>query len=199
MRTATLVEPRVTLLLSLNRTKIRFIVGSKDTLPLPWTNIPNVGVAFALIVVVTLVPVAEMHRLVTGSVWQREMFIGKDVFPVSADAVILPLVPTFIVATAKAPVPLVPGIFAMPSLADVADSATMSGTGISEAEKSNVLRPVIIETTFVLAQTNPNSRSLGATAAVGVNAKTKLCAMPEAMFTGVLGLPMTALVVGLVA
>ena len=52
--TATLVEPRVTPPASLNRTKIRFVAGLKATLPLPATNIPNVGVALELIVVVTL-------------------------------------------------------------------------------------------------------------------------------------------------
>ena len=35
VRTATLVEPRVTLPPSLNRTKIRFIAGSNGTLPVP--------------------------------------------------------------------------------------------------------------------------------------------------------------------
>ena len=49
--TATLVEPRVILLLSLKRTKIRLAAGSKDTLPPPWTKIPKVGVALALLCV----------------------------------------------------------------------------------------------------------------------------------------------------
>ena len=61
VRTATLVEPRVTSPPSLNRTKIRFAAGSKGTLPLPWTKIPKVGVALALICVVTLAPIAEMQ------------------------------------------------------------------------------------------------------------------------------------------
>ena len=56
----------------------------------------------------------------------------------------LPLAPTFTVATAKAPVPFVPGIFTMPSLVVVAANATMSGTGVAEAESSNVFSPVLI-------------------------------------------------------
>jgi hypothetical protein len=65
---ATLVEPRVTPPPSLKRTKIRFAAGSKGTLPLPWTKIPKVGVALALIVVVTVLSIAEMHCPVAGSV-----------------------------------------------------------------------------------------------------------------------------------
>ena len=68
VRTATLVEPRVTLPLSLKRTNIRFAAGSNGTLPLPWTKIPNVGVALALICVVAVGPMAEMHCPVAGSV-----------------------------------------------------------------------------------------------------------------------------------
>src|SRR4029450_3187986 len=52
--TATLVEPRVTAPESLNRTKILLAAGSNETLPLPCTKIPNVGVAPAAIVVVQL-------------------------------------------------------------------------------------------------------------------------------------------------
>jgi hypothetical protein len=59
--TATLVEPRVTPPLSLNRTKIRFVAGSNGTAPLPCTKIAKVGVSLALIVVVTLGLIAEMH------------------------------------------------------------------------------------------------------------------------------------------
>ena len=66
--TATLVEPRVTAPKSLNRTKILFAAGSKGTLPLPWTKSPNVGVALALIVVVTVLSIAETHWPVAGSV-----------------------------------------------------------------------------------------------------------------------------------
>ena len=52
VRTATLVEPRVTLPESLKRTKIRFVAGLNGTLPVFCTKIPNVGVAPAVIVVV---------------------------------------------------------------------------------------------------------------------------------------------------
>ena len=68
VRSATLVEPRVTLPASLNRTKIRLVAGSNGTLPAPWTKIPKVGVALALICVVTLGPIAEMHSPLAGFV-----------------------------------------------------------------------------------------------------------------------------------
>jgi hypothetical protein len=58
--TATLVEPRVTPPL-LKRTKIRLAAGSNGRLPLPCAKIAKVGVALALICVVTLEPMAEMH------------------------------------------------------------------------------------------------------------------------------------------
>ena len=68
VRTATLVDPRVTSPLSLKRTKIRFAAGSNGTVPLPWTKIPNVGVALAFIMVVTLMPIPETHCPLAGSV-----------------------------------------------------------------------------------------------------------------------------------
>ena len=64
-----------------------------------------------------------------GLVSQRLTVSGKLVAPVSADAVIAPVAPTFTVAAAKAPVPFVPGMFTMPSLVGVAANATTSGTG----------------------------------------------------------------------
>ena len=72
------------------------------------------------------------------------MFTGKAALPVSADAVMLPLTPTFTVATAKAPVPVAPGIFTMPSLVSVAAKATMSGTGVADAENKSVFRPTMM-------------------------------------------------------
>ena len=152
----------------------------------------------ALIVVATLGPIAEMQVPVAGFVSHRKMLIGNAAAPVSAEAVIAAVAPTFTVATEKAPVPFVPGIFTMPSLVVVAAKATMSGTGVADAESSNVFSPGLIAARLALVQTNPNSISVGAIGALGVKAKTKLCGAPSAIFTGVFGLPMTALVAGLV-
>ena len=66
--TATLVEPRVTPPPSLKRTKILLLTGSNCTSPLPCTKIPKVGVALALICVVTLGPIPDMHCPLAGSV-----------------------------------------------------------------------------------------------------------------------------------
>src|SRR5262245_28712376 len=85
-----------------------------------------------------------MHCPVAGLVWHREILTGTNTFPVSADAVIFPLSPTFIVATAKAPTPFVPEMFAIPSFLGVATKATMSGTGAAEAESRSVLSPVLM-------------------------------------------------------
>ena len=73
-----------------------------------------------------------------------ERFSGKLTPLVSTEAVMLSLAPTFTVATANNPVPVVPGIFTMPSFVGVATNATMSATGVADAENSNVLIPVRI-------------------------------------------------------
>jgi hypothetical protein len=52
--TATLVSPRTVLVLSLNVTKMRLLVGSNGTELLAETKIPKVGVALELIVVATV-------------------------------------------------------------------------------------------------------------------------------------------------
>ena len=72
------------------------------------------------------------------------MFTGNDALPVSADAVIVPVAPTFTVATAKAPVLLVPRILTMPSLLRVAAQATMSETGVADAESRSVFSPTLM-------------------------------------------------------
>src|SRR3989304_4186651 len=53
------------------RTRMRFVAGSKGMGPVPITKTPKVGVALALICVVTLGPMAEMHWPVAGFVSQR--------------------------------------------------------------------------------------------------------------------------------
>ena len=189
--TATLVEPRVTLPPSLNRTKIRFAAGSKGTLPLPCTKIPKVGVALALICVITLGPIAEIHAPVPGFVSHSKRFTGNVAAPVSAEAVIVAVAPTFTVATEKAPVPLVPGMVTMPSLVVVAARATMSAIGVAEAESSKVFSPTLIGAGSLFAQLKLNCTSVGGKGAVGVKANTKLCAAPAAMFAGASGNPMT--------
>ena len=68
VRTAALVAPLVTPAESLNRAKIRFVAGLNATLPLPWTKIPNVGVALALIVVVTELVGGDKQAPVAGFV-----------------------------------------------------------------------------------------------------------------------------------
>jgi hypothetical protein len=116
--------------------------------------------------------------------WVR--FAQKDV---SADAVIVPLAPTFTVATAKAPGPLVPGTLTMPSLVVVAAKATISGTGVGDAESGSVFSPVLIGAGLVFVQSKLNCTSVEGIGAVGVKAKTKLCAAPRPMSTRVFGVP----------
>ena len=56
---------------------MRFVCGRNGALPLGVAKIAKVGVALALIVVVTLEPMAETHCPVAGLVWQRVMASGK--------------------------------------------------------------------------------------------------------------------------
>ena len=71
----------------------------------------------------------------------------------SAEVVIIPVAPTFTVATAKNPVL---ASVTMPSLFGVVDKTTMSGTGVAEAEKNSVLIPDRIDAGKVLAQSKLN-------------------------------------------
>lgn len=104
VRTATLVAPRTTPPLSVKRTKIRWMAGSNGIGPLPVTKIPKVGVAFALIWVVTVGTGGPRQAPVVGVVWQSARLTGRLTPPVSAETVMRPPVPTFTVATAKTPV-----------------------------------------------------------------------------------------------
>ena len=62
------VEPRVIEPASLNRMNTRFAAGSNGTEPAPITNTLNVGVAPALIVVVTVPPGGARHAPFWGLV-----------------------------------------------------------------------------------------------------------------------------------
>ena len=130
-----------------------------------------------------------MQSPVTGLVSHRLIATGNVVLLVSADAVIVPVAPTFTVATAKAALPLVPGMFTMPSLVVVAAKATMSGIGVAEAESKSVFSPMLIGASSVFKQSKLNRTSVGVMGTMGVMAKTKLCAAPAAIFTGVFGPP----------
>jgi hypothetical protein len=66
-------------------------------------KIPNVGVAWALICVVTLALGGATHAPVVGLVSHRDRLSGMLTPPVSALTVIAPPLPTFDVATAKTP------------------------------------------------------------------------------------------------
>ena len=86
----------------------------------------------------------------------------------------------------------------MPSFCDVAASATMSGTGVDDADSSKVLRPVLVGAAATPAQAKPRTTVAGTNGAVGVKPITKLCEPPTAIGTGVFGEPVSALVAGLV-
>src|SRR5262249_36399605 len=141
----------------------------KPTEPAPVTKTANVGVALASICVVTEGPGAALHCPVAGTVSQTLILTGKLAPPVSAEAVMEAPSPTLTVATAKNPVPVLPGMLPMPSLLTVAASATMSGTGVGAPEISSVLMPTSVVTGFVLLPAKLNGKSTGAMGADGVS------------------------------
>jgi hypothetical protein len=177
---------------------MRLVCGTNGTAPLVVAKIAKVGVALALIVVVTLGPIDEMHCPLVGSVWHRVIVSGNVTAPVLAVAVIDPLAPTLTVATAKAFEPVVLEMCKMPSFWAVAASATTSDTGVDEADSSNVLRPVVLGAALTPVQSNPSITTAGTNGPLGVKAITKLCDPPAAIDTGVFGDPVSALVAGLV-
>src|SRR5215469_8722311 len=126
------------------------------------------------------------------------MLTGSVTTPVSAETVIVPPAPRFTVATAKTPVPVVPGILTIPSLFRVALWATISDTDPVEAESSRVLMPETTGAAVALAQKKFNGTSVGGIAAVGVKATTNVCAAWAGMSTGVFTVPVRALVAGFV-
>ena len=99
---------------------------------------------------------------------QTNGFTGKVTPPVVGMAVMMPVAPTFTVATAKAPVPLVPGILTMPGSGAVAARATMSGIGVADAENASVFRPALIEAAAAFAHLNASCTSAGAIGTAGV-------------------------------
>ena len=124
----------------MKRTKTRLLAGSNGiALELP-AKIAKVGVALAAMVVVTPAAAGATHAPVAGLVWHRLRLIGKLVPPVSALAVIVSALPTLTVATANAPYWLDAEISTMPGSPE-ATSATISGTGVVEADRLSVLIP----------------------------------------------------------
>ena len=110
-----------------------------------------------------------------------------------------PLTPMLIVATEKKPNWLSVGMSTMPVPPTVAARAMMSGTGVLEDEKSSVFRPEIDNAGALLSRhAKRNCTSVGATWAVAIRLKTKLCAPPGAIVTGVFAVPIGWLVAGLV-
>src|SRR5262249_22506654 len=138
----TLVDPRVTPPVSLNRTKIRLLAGSNGTGPVPVTKMAKVGVCPELICIVTLLVGAPRQAAVAGAVWHNETVIGSATAPVSADALIWPPAPRLTVATANAPLPPTPATSTIPLPFTVAAKATTSGVGIHDAENNTVFNPI---------------------------------------------------------
>src|SRR5262245_11739720 len=166
--------------------------------PVPATNTLNVGVALAATDVVTLADGGARQAPVAGTVSQTKRLTGTGTLPVSATTVTVPAAPTLTVATANAPVPVRPGMFTMPFCLGVAASATMSGPGFVDAESRNVLTPEMTTAGFVFVHLKLSCTSVGAIGTRGVNAKTYVCSWCAGIDTGVLGVPVTALVCGLV-
>lgn len=156
----------------------------------------NVGVAPLAIGVVTGPEIGAgglMQAPVAGLVSHRVMLTGKVALPVSALTAMVSPLPRFTVATANAP--LLAKV-TIPSPVGVAASATISGTGVFDADSNSVFRPVTLGAGDVLEQSNVNSISVGSNASVGVKENMNVCRLSGAMSTGVSGVPTSALVAG---
>src|SRR5262245_17792546 len=173
---------------SLKRTEIRFVPGSKGTVPVAVAKMPKVGVAPPLIVRVTVGLGVARHAPVAGSVSQTVRSTGK-VAAVSAETVMLPALPRFTVATAKAAAPVGPEMLTIPSPVEVTARATTSGTAVDDADTSNVSSPETIGAGSLFVQSKARRISVGRNAADGVRAMTKLWAAPSGTSTGVSALP----------
>ena len=77
-------------------------------------------------------------------------------------------------------------------------NATMSGVGVVEADISSVSSPELIGAGAPLLHAKLSCTSVGANAAVGLKAITKLCDAPAAKVTGILGVPVATFVLALV-
>src|SRR5262245_35435395 len=150
---------------------MRFVAGRNGIGPVAFTKTAKVGVAFVLICVCTVGVGSSRHRPLWGSVWQSESVTGRLAVPVSAETVMKPGAPRLTDATAKAPTLARRTI---PSLDAVATSATMSGAGVAEARRKNVLTPEVMGAGAVFVQAKLSWTSVRAKGDVGVNAKTKL-------------------------
>jgi len=155
---------------SLNTTDTRLFAGSKGTLPEPATKKAKVGVASFAMVVVTVGPTALMQAPVVGLV--SHVCTLTPAAPVAL-TVMVPVTPAFKVATANTPVPVGPGISAMPGVM-VAASAMMSGTGALPEASSNVFSPLVTGAGGLLAQSNEMTTSVGLNAVTGSKKNAKV-------------------------
>src|ERR1051325_123627 len=112
---------------------MRLFAGSKGIGPVARAKTPKVGAPFARLLAVTLGDGVAM-QLPNCLVAHRVRLIRSVSSPVFAMAVIVVLSPTLTVATAKAFAAALPGMCSMPSFDIVAANATMSGTGLVEAD-----------------------------------------------------------------
>src|SRR5258706_13223128 len=85
-----------------------------------------------------------------------------------------------------------------PSPLMVAISAIVSGTGVADAAKRNVLTPVVTGAGNAFVQEKVRVTSVGVIGVVGMNANMYVWSPPAGMSTGVLGVPVGVLLAGFV-
>jgi hypothetical protein len=102
-----------------------------------------------------------------------------------------------IAAVTIRPIPPLPLMTIFPSWENVSEIDSMSGMAVLLAVRRNVFRPVTTGAGSELVQENTSAMSIEKLA-VSVMAKTKLCACPVGMKTGVFGAPVGTFVAELV-
>lgn len=192
MVTATLVPPR-TLPDCTKFTKIRLEAGSNGTLPDAKANTAKVGVWPAPILTFTLGVAFDRQAPVVGFVRQTSKVKGRPPLPGDSSSVgvtvIDPLAPRLDVATLKALAPDEPGIRSTPSPDVVAETATISGTGLLDAENSKVLTPGTMEASTLFAQSTLGAANDAGVGAFGVKENINVRLPFAGMFTATLGDP----------
>src|SRR5262245_35269224 len=103
------------------------------------------------------------------------------------------LAPTLTVAIAKKPVPVAPGVFAMPSCVTVAPRATMSGPGELVELRSSVFTPGRMAAGSRFLHVKVNWISVAEKVTLGVRLITKDCPPPPGIVAGVFGWPIGTL------
>lgn len=181
---------------------IRLVAGAKVIgWPRPVAKIEKKTVAPLATVTVELAPGVGGLKHPPGGVacalvWQiarvaASVLAGWPAGVGVAVQVTVPAAPILIAAVAITPVPVVPGMWTMPSCVSVSAIDSMSMIGVLPTLTMNVSTPDVTGAALVLVHWNTSAMSW-LKVAVGVSEKNVVCVAPAAMSNGVSCVPIGA-------